>query len=330
MMRRRELFITALASTAASTLFLPVAAQPSLPVIGMLVSYTLDRGGQRLMGSFREGLRETGHDEGRNVRIEYRSAEGRYEQLGELAADLARRNVNVIAAVGGSPAALAAQRVTATIPVVFQVGVDPVEAGLVASLNRPGGNVTGIANLALQAGPKRLQVMKELFPAAEKLAVLMNPARVAAQTELKELEAAASSIGVRLHVLNAATDSEIQARLSEFAQTGASGLIIHGDPYFNSRSEQIATIALRYGVATIYQFPEFTSAGGLISYGSNLSDAYRLAGAYTGRVLKGEKPGDLPVQQSTKLELIVNLRVAKALGIDVPPTLLARADEVIE
>jgi putative ABC transport system substrate-binding protein len=250
--------------------------------------------------------------------------------LPALAADLVDRHAAVIAAVGGSPAALAAKVATTSIPIVFQVGVDPVSVGLVTSLNRPGGNLTGIANLALEAGPKRLELLHELVPSATAIAVLVNQTRSNAETESRNLQEAARLLGIKLHVLHAGTDRDFDAVFASVVDLHAGGLVISGDPFFNSRSERLAALALRHAVPTVYQFHEFAVAGGLISYGSSITDTHRQTGIYTGRVLKGEKPADLPVQQSTKVELIINLKTAKALGITVPQTLLGRADEVIE
>jgi putative ABC transport system substrate-binding protein len=328
-MKRRE-FITILGGVAASWPLAASAQQPAMPVIGVLISYSLDRSGQRLLSAFREGLKESGYEEGRNVAIEYRSAEGQYGRLPALAVDLVRIRSAVIAAVGGSPAALAAKLATTSLPVVFQVGVDPVEAGLVASLSRPGGNLTGVANLAVRVGPKRLELLRELVPTASDIAVLFNPTRSNAEAELRDLHGAAHLLGIKLHVLEARTDNEFETVFANVVQLRAGGLVISGDPFFNSRSEQLAALAMRHGVPAVYQFHEFAAAGGLISYGSSITDTHRLAGVYTGRVLRGEKPADLPVQQSTKVELIINLKTAKALGVTVPPPLLARADEVIE
>jgi ABC-type uncharacterized transport system substrate-binding protein len=325
-LKRRE-FITLLGSAAAW----PLAARAqSAPVVGFLASYSLDRSGNRLAVAFREGLKEIGYEEGRNVRIEYASAEGDYSQLPALAADLVARRVSAIAAVGGSPAALAAKQATTSIPVVFQVGVDPVQLGIVPSLNRPGGNVTGIANLSIELGPKRLELMHELVPAARTMAVLMNPLNPSAETVSRDIVAAARALGLQIQLLHARSAGEVEAAFADLSRLGAQALVIIGDPFFNSQSERLASLALRHSLPASYQFTEFTSAGGLISYGSNLADAHRQAGNYTGRVLKGERPADLPVQQATKVELIINLKTAKALGLEIPPTLLARSDEVIE
>jgi ABC-type uncharacterized transport system substrate-binding protein len=325
---RRE-FITLLGGAAAAWPWAARAQQP-MPVVGVLISYSLDRSGQSLLSAFREGLKESGYEEGRNVAIEYRSAEGQYGRLPALAVDLVRIRSAVIAAVGGSPAALAAQSATRSLPIVFQVGVDPVEAGLVASLSRPGANLTGVANLAVSVGPKRLELLRELVPTASDIALLVNPTRSNAETELRDLHGAAHLLGIKLHVLEARTDNEFETVFTNVVQLRAGGLVISGDPYFNSRSERLAALAMHHGVPAVYQFHEFAAAGGLISYGSSLTDMHRLAGVYTGRVLRGEKPADLPVQQSTKVELIINLKTAKALGLEVPPSLIGRADEVIE
>ena len=325
-LKRRE-FITLLGSAAAW----PLAARAqSAPVVGFLASYSLDRSGNRLAVAFREGLKEIGYEEGRNVRIEYASAEGDYSRLPALAADLVARRVSAIAAVGGSPAALAAKQETTSIPVVFQVGVDPVQLGIVPSLNRPGGNVTGIANLSIELGPKRLELMHELVPAARTMAVLVNPLNPSAETVSRDIVAAARALGLQIQLLHARSAGEVEAAFADLSRLGAQALVIIGDPFFNSQSERLASLALRHNLPASYQFTEFTSAGGLISYGSNLADAHRQAGNYTGRVLKGERPADLPVQQATKVELIINLKTAKALGLEIPPTLLARSDEVIE
>jgi putative tryptophan/tyrosine transport system substrate-binding protein len=303
-------------------------AQP-LPVIGFLGS-TSPKGYATYLAAFRQGLSETGYVEGRNVAIEYRWADDQYDRLPELAADLVRRHVAVIAATGGSPAALAAQLATTTIPIVFQIGVDPVKAGLVASLNRPGGNITGFANLALEIGPKRLELLHSLVPNATSIAVLVNPARANVEAETRDMQAAARALGLQLHVLHASTERDFDTVFATSVQLRAGGIVISGDPFFNTRSEQLAAMAVRHAVPAIYQFHEFAAAGGLASYGSSITNTHREAGIYTGRILKGEKPADLPVQESSKVEMILNLKTAKALGITVPLPLIARADEVIE
>jgi putative ABC transport system substrate-binding protein len=320
-MRRRE-FMT-LVGVAATCPFTARAQPSTTPLVGFLASYSLDRSGEPLVAAFLDGLKQLGYEDGRNLRVAYSSAEGDYDRLPALASGLVAQRVDVIAAVGGSPAALAAKHETISIPVVFVIGVDPVKLGLVASLNRPGGNVTGIVNLALELGPKRLQLLRELIPTATAISVLINPHSPVADAAEQEMHAAAHTIGVQLHVLHASTDRELE---TVFAGLNASGLVIAGDPFFNSRGELLAALASRYGIPAAYQFREFTSGGGLMSYGSSQSDAHRLAGSYTGRVLKGDAPANLPVQQSTKLELILNLKAATQLGITVPVSLLGRAD----
>ena len=327
-MKRRE--VIALLGAAAAWPLAARAQQPAMPVIGFLTSYSLDESGRRLAAAFRDGLKETGYEAERNVKIEYRSAEGDYDRLPALAADLVARRVNVIAAVGGSPATLAVKRATTSIPIVFQAGVDPVQLGIVASLSRPGGNITGITTLSVELGPKRLELLHELMPSARTIAVLINPSSPVAGTASQEIQAAARTLGLQLHVLHAGTDRELESIFASLRPLRVSGLVIIGDPFYNSRSEQFAMLALRYAVPTSFQFREFTAAGGLTSYGSSLTNSHRRAGIYTGRILKGDKPADLPVQQATKVELIINLKTAKALGLDVPASLLLRADEVIE
>ena len=324
-MKRRQ-FITLLGGAAAWPLVVR-AQQDTMPLVGFLASYSLDRSGQRLAVAFLDGLKQLGYEDGRNVRIEFSSAEGDYDRLPALASELVRHRVDVIAAVGGSPAVLAAKRATTTVPIVFQVGVDPVQLGLVASLNHPGGNVTGIVNLAIELGPKRLELVRELLPTASTIAVLINQHSPVADAAEQQMQVAARTLGIQLHILHASTDRELEA---VFAGLNVSGLVVIGDPFFNSRAEQLAVLASRYAVPAVYQFREFTTAGGIMSYGSSLLDAHRLTGSYAGRVLKGDAPANLPVQQITKVELVINLKTAKALGLEVPPTLLARADEVIE
>jgi putative ABC transport system substrate-binding protein len=299
-----------------------------VPVIGFLNSQSPDGYADRVR-AFRQGLSETGYVEGRNVVIEYRWTDGQNDRLPAMAADLVRRKVTVIAANGG--AAVAAKAATATTPIIFTSADDPVRFGLVASLNRPGGNLTGVVSLDAELLPKRLELLHELMPAATIIAVLLNPANASRYENLtRDLEAATRTIGLQIKVLHASTDSDIDAAFATLLQLRAVGLVIGTDAFFNSRTKQLAALALRHAMPTIYQYREFAVAGGLMSYGASGTDTYRQAGIYTGRILKGEKPADLPVQQATKVELIVNLKTAKALGLTVPPALLARADEVIE
>jgi putative ABC transport system substrate-binding protein len=325
-MKRRE-FISLIGGAAA----LPLAAQaqqPAMPVVGYLGTQTPDRWASRLR-AFRQGLGESGYVEGRNVAIEYRWAEGRNDRLPALASDLVRRQVAVIAAPGSTASALGAKAATTTIPIVFMTGDDPVRADLVASLARPGGNVTGIANLSGELGPKRLELLHELVPTAASVGLLVNPTSVSVETYEKEHAAAAHVLGVQLHVLRASTERDFDSVFASLVQLRAGGLVIAPDPFFTSHSEQIAAMAIRHMLPTIFN-GEFASEGGLMSYGGSASDAHRQVGVYAGRILKGEKPSDLPVQQSTKVELIINLKTAKALGLTVPQLLLGRADEVIE
>ena len=326
-MKRRE-FITLVGGVAASWPIAVRAQQPAMPVVGFLNS----RGpgdDPQLLAAFRRGLKEAGYVEGQNVTIEYRFAENQYDRLPALAADLVRRQVAVIAANG--IAAQTAKAATATIPIVFVAGFDPVEVGMVANLNQPGSNITGVSILDVELGPKRLELLHELIPTASIFAVLVNPSDPArAETESRNLQAAARALGLQLHVLHAGTERDLDTVFASVVQLRAGGLAIGGDPFFNSRSAQLGALTLGHAVPTIYQFPEFTAAGGLMSYGGSLSDSYRWVGVYAGRILKGERAGDLPVQQAAKVELILNLKTAKALGLTVPLSLLTRADEVIE
>ena len=282
------------------------------------------------VAAIHQGLKEAGYVEGQNVRFEYRWADGHYDRLPALAADLVRRRVDVIAATGG-PAALAAKAASATIPIVFRVAADPIAAGLVASLSRPGGNVTGVTSLNLEVGPKRLEFLHELIPSATIMAALVNPTNPSnAEILSRDLQATARLLGLQLHPLHASSDADIDAVFSTLTELRAGGLVVGTDAFFTSRTEKLAALTLRYRIPTIYQWREFVAAGGLMSYGGSSTDSYRLAGVYTGRILRGEKPADLPVQQATKLELFINLKTAKALGLTVPQSLLASADEVIE
>jgi putative tryptophan/tyrosine transport system substrate-binding protein len=283
----------------------------------------------RVMTAVRQGLNEAGYAEGRNVTIEYRWANDRNDRLPDMALDLVSRRVSVLIADG--PSARAAKAATSTIPIVFYTGGDPVQLGLVASLSRPGSNLTGATTLGVGLGAKRLELQHELLPTATDVAVLLNPNNAtAADTQLREMQLAARTLGIQIHLVRARTERDFEAAFTGLADLHARGLVIAGDILFNNRSEELAALSLRHAVPTIYQTREFAAAGGLMSYGSNDAEAPRLAGAYAGRILKGEKPGDLPVQQATKIGLIINLKTAKALGINVPQVILARADEVIE
>jgi putative tryptophan/tyrosine transport system substrate-binding protein len=325
-MRRRE-FIALICGTAAAWPFAARAQRPALPVIGFLNLGTPE-GYADMVAAFEQGLKDVGYIAGENVAIEFRWAGGQRDRLPALAADLVRLNVAVI--VGNSSPALAAKRATTTIPIVFSAPGDPVEAGLVASFNRPGGNVTGVSSLGAELSPKRLQVLHELLPAVTSMAALINPSGPTAENQSRDLQAAASVLGLQLHVLPTPTEREFDSALASARQAYADALVISADPLFNAWSEQLAALAVRYAMPTIYQYREFAAAGGLISYGGSIKDVYRLVGVYAGRILKGEKPADLPVQQSTKIELVINAKTAKSLGISIPLSLLGRADEVIE
>jgi putative tryptophan/tyrosine transport system substrate-binding protein len=327
-MRRRK-FLTALGGAAVW----PLAAgtqQKAMPVVGFLSSESPPLFASRL-DFFRQGLGEAGYVEGNNVAIEYRWAEGRNDRLPALAADLVRRKVNVITAPGSTPAAIAAKQATTTIPIVIFTAGDPVSLGLVASLNRPGGNVTGVASLGGELAAKRLSLLNELIPAATVMALLVNPTNPAlAEATAGEVSAAARTLGLQLHIVRASTEDDFDSAFEAVLKLKAAGLVIAVDSFFTARRQQLAGMALRYGVPAIYQYRDFAAAGGVMSYGGGLEDPYRLVGRYTGRILKGEKASDLPVQQATRIELVLNLKTAKALGLTVPQPLLARADEVIE
>jgi putative ABC transport system substrate-binding protein len=305
------------------------AQQPAMPVIGFLNTASPEPFAH-LVAAFRRGLGEAGYVDGQNVAIEFRWAEGRYDRLPALAAELVRRPVAVLATSGGDPALLAARAATTTIPIVFATGGDPVALGYVASLSRPGGNLTGVTQLTSMLEAKRIGLLLELVPKADPIAVLINPDWPAAAAQLKDAQAAAASIGVRLVVLNASTESEFMPAFATLVQQRAGALTISADPFFNSRRNQLVALAARHRIPTIYEFREFAAAGGLMSYGTSLADAYHQVGTYAARILKGAKPAELPVVQSTRFEFVINLNAAKALGLEVPPGLSARADEVIE
>jgi len=316
---------------ASAFLVVPLAARaqkPAIPIIGFLNSRAAGDD-PHLLTAFRQGLKEVGYVEGQNVAIEYRFADGQDNRLPALAADLIRRHVAVIAANG--LAAQAAKAATATIPIVFTAGFDPVEVGLVVSMSRPGGNITGVSVLDVELGPKRLELLHALVPTATIIAVLVNPTDPArAETITRNMEAEGRNLGLQLQILHASTDRDFDAVFARLVQLRTAGLVIGGDPFFNSRAERLGALTLRHAVPAIYQFREFATAGGLASYGANLTDSYRLTGVYTGRILRGEKPGDLPIQRATKVELVINQKTAKALGLTLPQSLLLRADEVIQ
>jgi putative ABC transport system substrate-binding protein len=324
-MKRRE-FITLLGGTAATWPLAARAQQRAMPVIGFLGSTSLQAYAARLR-AFAQGLKEVGYIEGQNVAIEYRLAEDHNDRLPALAAELVHRPVTVIAA-GGSPSSVAAKAATATIPIVFETASDPVALGLVASLNRPGGNLTGVTNLNVEVGQKRLELLRELLPKATNIAALVDPSAPAITEQfISALRAAAPPLGMQLHVLHASTDRELD---TVFAALRADALVIGPYLFFNSRMEQLGALSLRHAVPTIFTYRPFVAAGGLMSYGANETEPYRLLGIYTGKILKGENPSSLPVQRATKVELIINLKTAKALGIAVPLALTGRADELIE
>ena len=328
-MRRREV-IALFGGAATSTILAPCmvrAQQPALPVIGFLNPASPDAFADHVRG-FRDGLKDSGYVEGENVTIVYGWAEGQYDRLPELAAAMVRRKVAVIAAVGAF--AFAAKAATTTIPIVFMVNQDPVALGLVASLSRPGGNLTGINFLTGELAAKRLELLRELVPGAARVAMLVNPDNAVAESAVKDVEAAARTMGLQVQVLNASTSREIDAAFATLARERPDGLFVAADPFFNSRRVQLANLAARHAIAATYALRDYARAGGLMSYGTNLIDAHRQVGLYAGRILNGAKPADLPVVQSTKFELVINAQTARMLGLNIPSTLLSTADEVIE
>jgi putative tryptophan/tyrosine transport system substrate-binding protein len=326
-MKRRE-FIRLLGGAAAW----PLAAraqQAAMPVIGFLNSASPEPFAQ-LMAAFRLGLGEIGYVEGKNVAIEFRWAEGRYDRLPALAAELIERGVSVLAATGGDTAARAAKAATATIPIVFATGGDPIEQGFVVSFNRPGGNATGVNLITSELGPKRLEILREVVPNASVIGVLLNPNSATGKLQERDVEVAARALGQQLLILHAGDEREVDAAFTTVVDKGIGAVIVGADPFFNSRRHQLVALASRHGVPAIYEWPEFVKGGGLMSYGTKLTDGYRQVGIYAGRILKGERPADLPVVQSTKVEFVINLKTARALGLTIPITMTARADEVIE
>jgi putative tryptophan/tyrosine transport system substrate-binding protein len=327
-MRRRD-FIKAIACSAAAWPLAARAQKPAMPVVGYL-GFGSPKGFATRLAAFRQGLQEAGYREGQNVAIEYRWADGQNERLPALAADLVRHQVTVIFTPSSTNAARAAKSATTTIPIVFETGVDPVTAGLVTSLSRPNGNVTGVTSLNVGVGQKRLEVLRELLPTAMVVAALINPINVTAETATRDLQAAARSLGLQLHILHASSEGDFDVAFATLAQLRADGLVVSQDPFFIGRSEQLVDLTLRRRVATMFSSRDFVVAGGLMSYGGSVAESHRQTGIYVGRILNGEKPADLPVMQPTKFELVINLQTARALGLTVPQTLLVAADEVIE
>jgi putative ABC transport system substrate-binding protein len=334
-MKRRD-FLTLLGGAAAAwPLAVRAQQRAAVPVIGFLCDGSSERymGALRAsssLGAFDKGLAEAGYVEGRNLAIEYRFADNDYGRLPAMAADLVSRHVAVIAAIGAFPTVRAAKSASTITPIAFSMGADPVRLGIVDSLSRPGGNLTGVTNLNAEVGQKRLELLHDVVPTATSFCLLVNPSNPTAETQTRDLEAAARKLGLGLHILRASTERDFDSVFATVAQTQSSGLVISGDGMFVSHSEQLAALALRYSIPAIFEFRWFVAGGGLMSYGGNRDEAWRQVGTYVGRILNGAKPGDLPVQQATTVELLINLKTAKALGLTVPLALLARADEVIE
>jgi ABC-type uncharacterized transport system substrate-binding protein len=327
-MRRRQ-FIALVGGVAAAWPLTAHAQQASMPVIGLLHPGSSSQFAN-YVAAFRKGLSQTGFVEGQNLQIEYRWADNQYERLSMLATDLVRLPVAAIAAIGGSASAKAAKAATATIPIVFIAAGDPVKDGLIISLGRPGGNLTGLSLLNLAVAAKRLELLHELVPKAAMISVLVNPTNSQTAAELEQIQAAARTLGLQTRVLNASYETEIETAFATLVQERGEALLVVSDPLFTGRRDELVTLAARNAIPAVYQYREFTASGGLLSYGTNLMDTYRQAGVYMGKILKGSQPADLPVEQATKIEMVVNLKTAKALGLEVPTSILLRADEVIE
>ena len=327
-MKRRN-FLAGLVGTTVAWPLTALAQQPAMPVIGFLNSAS-PQPFENYVAGFRAGLKETGYVDGKNVAIEFRWAEGHYDRLPGMAADLVRLKVAVLVATGGSPAVLAAKAATTTVPIAFTIGGDPVRLGIVTSLSRPGGNITGVDLFVNQMETKRLGLLRALVPKADLIAILLNPNNPIATDQMREVQEVARATGQQIQILPASSESEINAAFATAVQLHAAAVLVCGDPFFNSQREKIIALAARHAVPAVYEQREHALAGGLMSYGTSLSDGYRQVGIYVGRILKGEKPADLPVLQATKFEFVINLKTAKALGIEVPPNLSAEADKIIE
>lgn len=331
-MKRRE-FITLLGGAAVAETLVWLrsarAQQPAVPVIGFLSNRSASES-ENVVAAFRQGLNDAGYTEGRNVAVEYRLADDHLDRLPALAADLVRRGVAVIAATGGIASALAAKAATATIPIVFTNGTDPIKFGLVGNLDRPGGNVTGVSLFAAAPGVKRLELLRELMPDAAQVAVLADPTNADADTKARDLLVAAGAIGQQVDIVNVRSEREFDGAFATLAQRGVRALLISNEVLFTSRRDQVVALAARHAIPALYAYQEFAAAGGLMSYGPSRNDGYRQSGVYVARILKGEKPADMPVSRPTKFELVINTKTAKVLGLNIPPSLLARADEVIE